>query len=465
MKTAAFIIGLVLLGCSSGWGAVEPYGCEKIWPGTIRIDGKLDEPAWKVAFAMNLADARTGEKPRQDTTVKMLWDKRFLYVAFACQDRHIWSTLMQRDDPVYTEEAVEVFIAPQGPAKPYYEFDVNPLGTLFDTRIEDKTLLGINTIKWKKAFNSQTKCAVKIDGTVNDARDEDKGWTVEMAIPLKDLLGPEGNMPQAGEQWRMNFYRVDKPLDAKEPELTAWSATGPSFHEPDKFGTIIFQDTFFYRCQRVKTGSIKVDGALDEPAWQKAKEVGRFRISGNGAFATQATVAKMLWDEKYIYLGFQCDDTDIWATLKEHDDDLWQEDVVEAFIAPPYMKNGYFEFEFNPLNALLDMVVVNPPGARKVYFNKQFDARNVLSAVSINGTLNNHNDIDKGWTAEVAIPFADLVSDKEHGPSVGDTWRIGLYRCEVAKDASPSEYSAWSPTGSWFHVPRQFGAVTFVEEQ
>ena len=469
VKKAAFLMGLLFLWLAEGpsEGGPERYGCERVWPGTITIDGELNEAAWRVADKVQLVDSRTGEKPNQATEAKLLWDTGYLYLAFACEDSDVWSTLTQRDDPVYTEEAVEVFIAPHGSEAAYYEFDVNPLGALFDTRIVDKSLLGVQTVRWKKTYSSGAKSAAKVEGTINDSRDVDEGWTVEMAIPLTDLVGPEEHLPQPGDVWRVNLCRVDWPAGAKEQELMAWSATGASFHQPDEFGELEFRETFLYRCRHIKEGPIVVDGALVVAEWQKAEPVGRFRLTRTGTYAQRQTVAKMLWDDKNLYLGFECEDDDVWATMKVRDEDLWQEDVVEAFIAPPLAVGSYFEFELNPLNALLDMVVVNPPGSPmdQVYFNKRYDARGLISAVKVDGTVDNRDDVDKGWTVEVAIPFVDLVTDGRGAPSPGDVWRMGLYRGEVGKEGADSEYSAWSPTGSWFHIPGQFGAVAFVEER
>ena len=69
----------------------------------------------------------------QQTTVRLAWDEAALHVRFDCADRDAWGTFTRRDDPIYQEEAVEVFLAP-GAADParYFEFEVSPRGTLFD---------------------------------------------------------------------------------------------------------------------------------------------------------------------------------------------------------------------------------------------------------------------------------------------------------------------------------------------
>src|SRR4029453_108241 len=78
----------------------------------------------------------------QQTRVRLCSDEAALYVRFDCEDRDAWGTYGRRDDPIYEEEAVEVFLAP-GEADParYFEFEVSPLGVLFDARIHNPTSL------------------------------------------------------------------------------------------------------------------------------------------------------------------------------------------------------------------------------------------------------------------------------------------------------------------------------------
>ena len=66
-----------------------------------------------------------------------------------------------------------------------------------------------------------------------------KGWKAELFIPY-DLLSPLRNVPPSrGARWRANFYRVD--YDGKKPTGWDWARVGPSFHEYEKFGTLVFE--------------------------------------------------------------------------------------------------------------------------------------------------------------------------------------------------------------------------------
>jgi hypothetical protein len=149
----------------------------------IKIDGKLDEAAWKKAMrSPAFVDIVSGGRARLMTTVQALWDDKNLYLAFTCQDNDIWSTLKKRDDKLWTQEAVEIFIDANGDKKDYIELQINPQGAIFDSYLPSYR-------KNDNGWNSQMKVAVKVDGTVDKRGDKDKSWVVELALPLKDAKG------------------------------------------------------------------------------------------------------------------------------------------------------------------------------------------------------------------------------------------------------------------------------------
>ena len=78
--------------------------------------------------------------PRQRTVVSVRSEADALTVMFTCDDTDAWGTLTRRDDPVYKEECVELFLAPgEDDPKDYFEFELSPLGTFFDARIHNPT--------------------------------------------------------------------------------------------------------------------------------------------------------------------------------------------------------------------------------------------------------------------------------------------------------------------------------------
>jgi cellulose/xylan binding protein with CBM9 domain len=202
-------------------------------------------------------------------------------------------------------------------------------------------------------------------------------------------------------------------------------------------------------------GPIKVDGVFDEPSWRAAKSTGPFRANDGSESVTSRVEAKMLWDDSNLYFAFECDDTDITATMTKRDEHLWQEEVVEVFIDPDGDEKNYIELEVNPLGAFLDLFVLTP------VVPIPYESYNIPAkwAVKVDGTVQNSSDRDRGWSVELAVPLKEAVTAPNTPPKDGDRWRLNLYRIE----RKPKEQLiAWSPTlKPSFHTPSRFGEVTF----
>ena len=80
------------------------------------------------------------------------------------------------------------------------------------------------------------------------------------------------------------------------------------------------------------------------------------------------------WDDNYLYVSYECEDTDIVATHTEHDDPTYLDDAVEIFINPmPSQTSIYYGLEMNVRAVLYDYVMYQPGG----HLFKQFDLRGV----------------------------------------------------------------------------------------
>ena len=216
----------------------------------IKLDGKLDEPAWKTAPSTGMfVNTMTGEAAQPNTEAKVLWDNQNLYFGFENADTDVWGTLTARDSKLWTQEMDEVMIDANGDGKGYIELQVAPNGTIFDTYLPTYRKYEDSLDSKRKPYdwNSKLKAAVKVDGTLNKREDKDKGWTVEMALPLADVNGLDTNgvkvPPALGDKWRLNMFRMDSPKDAKSQIALGWSPPMVGdFHKLDRFGEIVFVD-------------------------------------------------------------------------------------------------------------------------------------------------------------------------------------------------------------------------------
>ncbi len=135
--------------------------------------------------------------------------------------------MTDRDDPLYEEEVVEVFLSPGAePATRYFEFEVSPNGVLWDGYVDSP-----NLSRQSMMSHAEWNC----EGIEWGAeRDDAKGiWTAFLRLPLEVLA--EGEVPDV---WRINLYRIDRSPNEGD-EFQAWSPTlkNPAdFHVPERFG-------------------------------------------------------------------------------------------------------------------------------------------------------------------------------------------------------------------------------------
>ncbi|MCB9703821.1 MAG: carbohydrate-binding family 9-like protein [Myxococcales bacterium] len=193
--------------------------------GAITIDGALDEAAWQGPGAA-LVESLGGEPhPDPPTEVWLAWDDRHLLVAGRLPDPDLWTTFEAQDDPLYQQEAFEVFVAGDGSGRRYLEYQVAASGLTFDARFPTYR-------KGDEAWDSAWTTAVQRDGTLNDAGDRDRGWSVEAAIPWDELCAETTITcpPRPGQRLRLNVFRLERPDRKRSLGLALSPTLTPDFH-------------------------------------------------------------------------------------------------------------------------------------------------------------------------------------------------------------------------------------------
>lgn len=206
----------------------------------MQIDGYLNESVYETAgmvYLKNSVSRDIIDDPAYETSVRVAYDDTNLYVAFHCRDQDIHSSFSKRDEYLWKEEAVEVFIDTDDQPNNYVELEVSPNNVLFDSYIVDPKNIDVEeTLK----FNLKgIKTAVALSGTTDNRQDSDRYWTVEMAIPFTEIAKDFHPSQLSEANWKINFYRINH--DASPLEYMAWSPTQGSFHQPMRFGRIIFK--------------------------------------------------------------------------------------------------------------------------------------------------------------------------------------------------------------------------------
>lgn len=241
------------------------------------VDGRLGETCWQRApRSPRFTDLVNGAPAIHNTQAAVLWDDDNLYVGYWIEEPFVQARLTERDSLIYEDNDVELFVAGQDA---YYEFEINALGTIYEVffvweeayeragyhlRPEfRRDVPGVRPFPgvgfpnhprgprigyWNLDFEG-LRSAVHVDGTLNDARDHDRGWSVELALPWRDfeaLAAPDGRSlpPKDGDVWRMDFSRFNQ-YKAAPPAIDsggwAWSPHGVwDSHIPELFVQVQF---------------------------------------------------------------------------------------------------------------------------------------------------------------------------------------------------------------------------------
>ncbi len=254
--------------------------------------------------------------------------------------------------------------------------------------------------------------------------------------------------------------------------------------------------TTSYTCHRA-SAPITIDGDLDKAAWAEAPRTPRFGdlVSGNPGFFD--TRSALLWDDEALYAAFWLEERDVHSTHDERTGLTWLENTVELYIAGP---GAYYTLAITPDNRRSEMFFIwkdsyahggrydveefdlatqkpmafggdaAPHGERGMrwgFFDWTFPG--LKTAVRIDGTLDERNDIDRGWHVEIALPWRGIerLYDGPLPPAQNTTIPITTARCQMVEQRATSFPAVWTPytmLEGGLHMPEQYPQVNFSHD-
>jgi hypothetical protein len=254
-------------------------------------------------------------------------------------------------------------------------------------------------------------------------------------------------------------------------------------------------------CHRAH-GPILIDGDLDKPAWRSQPRSSAFVDMVSGEPALYDTRVACQWDEAFFYVAFWVEEPQVRATLRERDSFIWHDNDVELFVAGD---DCYYELELNAFGTVYEAFFVwqqalrrgsrfdrpeldlysrkvdllggfqdasrfgrHPRGARWAFLD--FDLAGLASAVRVDGRINDPATTDRGWTVELALPWASLAflfEGRGLPPAEGETLRCDFSRFEALRvhGAPVSQNPGWSLNAHGVydsHIPESFSVVHFT---
>jgi hypothetical protein len=204
----------------------------------FEVTGDGANAAWKNAEWQSLHRREKDGHP-YETRVKVLYSKKGLYVLMDGTDRKLTTTMTEDFLNLWTEDVYEVFLWTDEKHPVYFEYEISPLNYELPILIPNFDGKFLGWRPWHYDGGRKVRKATAAVGGEKKSGAAVKGWTAEFFIPY-DLLTPLQNVPpKAGTRWRANFYRMD--YDDGKHTTWDWSRVGPSFHEYQKFGTLVFE--------------------------------------------------------------------------------------------------------------------------------------------------------------------------------------------------------------------------------
>ena len=246
MKYLSLCLSLVLsLGA---FAEDKVINCIKVTTPPV-IDGKLDDAVWSkcekiTGFLLNFdeemrkgplagkAKELQGKPGSQQTEVWACYDDNQLYLAFKGVENNptAMKALAQGpDDQIWNDDCVEFFIDTDNSKKTYYHVIINSQGAVYDDYVK-----GVKETKKETKVDSNIRW--NAEGEVKTSVG-DKFWIVEAALPLTSFKF----QPKAGTTCGVNFTR-EQYTDKENPNCyTTWAELSGTFHQPAKFGTMMFK--------------------------------------------------------------------------------------------------------------------------------------------------------------------------------------------------------------------------------
>jgi Carbohydrate family 9 binding domain-like len=196
----------------------------------------------------------------------------------------------------------------------------------------------------------------------------------------------------------------------------------------------------------------KMDGKSNDKAWKITPWSSSFCNLDATKKSGDKTQFKIIYDAKNLYLLIDCEEkypSEITAKELTHDSNkIFRDDSIEMFLSPQNSSENYFQMAFNTLGTKWEAIVFPKKQKNNKNWNPKWDV-----------VVNRNN---KGWTAEVKIPFMSLLLTSD----VDGKWMLNIARNDVAGKgkAGQSEAMTWSKLDVTFHDFENFNLLTGINE-
>lgn len=259
--------------------AVFVYDCQRLAKPPV-LTGTMSDPAWKNLppagqFVQGLYDGPPFPLAAKQTSFHVGYDDDNLYIGIDLADPDIEllkASYTQYDSTIYWDDAAEIYVEPGFTHRRAYKFIVNPLGTRYDSFMENTLYGRTEDLGWGAGSLWKTR-----------AGRDNRGWYIEMQVPFSDL---GASSPKSGALYSFQIVRFCRTMKNGGMEYSSW-APGGSFATMDLFGYLVFsakldelEGEFLAKAGAAKDGVLTLKTARGELSYisfaqLQAKEIAR----------------------------------------------------------------------------------------------------------------------------------------------------------------------------------------------
>lgn len=276
-------------------------------------------------------------------------------------------------------------------------------------------------------------------------------WSSSSATLLVGLMRHGGHAPADRLKVRRGPAQQNAVIAVSLPVNAAVDAA-----KPPPAGTLVLPRA---------TSPIVVDGRADEAAWQAAAWSADFSTARGSPEPPGRARAKLSWDDQHLYAFFSVEDPDVASPYRDRDAPLWKADCVELFLDADSNFRQYIELQVNPHNAQFDSYFATT--RREQQSGDETFSADMQSQVVVHGTVDQRGDVDRGWDAELAIPWealrgGDATMAVKLPPEPGQRMRLNVVRVDQP-EGKRLAVSSWNRiTYADFHALERMLTVVFV---
>jgi len=207
-----------------------------VYTSDFNITGDGSAANWEKTEWVSLPQ-RSFEGIKKETRMKILYSDSGIYFLFLCEDEKLTATMTEDNLDLWTEDVIEVFLWTDEDHPLYFEYELSPLNYQLPLLIPNFEGKFLGWIPWHYFGERVIKHETSVQGGLKEPNAEITAWKGEFFIPYA-ILEPLNNVPpKKGMKWRINMYRND--YDTGLSNWT-WQPIDKSYHEYEKFGTLLF---------------------------------------------------------------------------------------------------------------------------------------------------------------------------------------------------------------------------------